>query len=72
MDPIEILVNTIIHGYAVVVAFIIGWSLPRGNNMRMVQLWILRKVHNFLAREDEKIVEKIEEKKKQIRKTKSV
>jgi len=72
MDPIEILVNGIVHGYAIIVAFIIGWALPRGNNLRMIQLWILRKVHNFLAREDEKIVDKIEAKKKQIRKIKSV
>lgn len=71
MDPVETLVNFVVHGYAIIVAFFIGWALPRGNNMRMVQLWILRKAHNFLAREDEKIVDKIEAKKKQIRKARS-
>jgi len=69
MDPIELLVNLIVQGYAVILAFMAGWALPRGNNLRMIQLWLLRKVHNFLAQEDERIQDKIEQKKAQIKKT---
>ena len=68
MDPIEQFVNFVVHGYAVIIAFFIGWALPRGNNLRMLQLWLLRKTHNFLAREDERIQDKIEQKKAQIKK----
>lgn len=70
MDPIEQFVNFIVHGYAVILAFFIGWVLPRGNNLRMLQLWLLRRVHNFLAREDERIQDKIEEKRQQIKRSK--
>ena len=68
MDPIETLVNFIVHGYAVIIAFFIGWTIPRGNNLRMAQLWVLRKIHNFLAWEDEKVVDAIKNTKKKIRK----
>ena len=68
MDPVETLVNFIVHGYAVIIAFFIGWTIPRGNNLRMAQLWVLRKVHNFLAWEDEKVVDAIESTKKKITK----
>ena len=59
MDPIQVLVETIVHGYAVIIAFMIGWALPRGNTLRNIQLAILRKMHNFLAWEDERIQERI-------------
>ena len=68
MDPVETLVNFVVHGYAVIIAFFIGWTIPRGNNLRMAQLWVLRKVHNFLAWEDEKVVDAIESTKKKITK----
>ena len=64
MDPFEVLVNLIVQGYAVIVAFMAGWVIPRGNNLRKVQLGFLRKIHNFLAREDERIVDRINKLKK--------
>ena len=69
MDPIEVLVQTLVQGYAVIVAFMVGWALPRGNNLRMMQLWILRKVHNFLAWEDERVVDRINKTKTAIKTT---
>jgi len=69
MDPIEVLVQTLVQGYAVIVAFMVGWALPRGNNLRMMQLWVLRKVHNFLAWEDERVVDKINKTKTAIKNT---
>jgi hypothetical protein len=69
MDPIEVLVQTLVQGYAVIVAFMVGWALPRGNNLRMMQLWILRKVHNFLAWEDERVVDRINKTKTAIKNT---
>jgi hypothetical protein len=69
MDPIEVLVQMLVQGYAVIVAFMVGWALPRGNNLRMMQLWVLRKVHNFLAWEDERVVDKINKTKTAIKNT---
>ena len=69
MDPIEVLVQMLVQGYAVIVAFMVGWALPRGNNLRMLQLWVLRKVHNFLAWEDERVVDKINKTKTAIKNT---
>ena len=65
-DPIQVLVQTIIHGYAVIIAFMAGWALPRGNALRMLQLGILKKIHNFLAYEDEIVVQKMDETKRKI------
>lgn len=65
-DPIQALVQTIIHGYAVIIAFMAGWALPRGNALRMLQLGILKKIHNFLAYEDEIVVQKMDETKRKI------
>ena len=65
-DPIQVLVQTIIHGYAVIIAFMAGWALPRGNALRMLQLGILKKIHNFLAYEDEIVVQKMEKTKRKI------
>jgi len=69
MDPIEQLVNLVVSFYAIIIAYVVGWATPRGNTLRKAQLWALRKVHNFLAWEDERVVEKIEETKKRIVKT---
>ena len=60
MDPIQVLVEALIQGYAVIIAFMAGWTIPRGNSLRSAQLWTLRKIHDFLAWEDERIVSKIE------------
>jgi hypothetical protein len=68
MDPIEQLVNLLVSFYAVIIAYIAGWATPRGNTLRMSQLWVLRKIHNFLAWEDEKVVGAIESTKKKITK----
>ena len=70
MDPIEQIVNLIVSFYAIIVAYIVGWATPRGNNLRMAQLWVLRKIHNFLAWEDEHVVDKIEKTKTAIKNTK--
>ena len=67
MDPIETLTNIIVHGYAVIVAFLIGWTLPRGKSLRMVQLKVLRTIHNFLAYEDEIIQDQIKKTKQSIK-----
>lgn len=66
MDPIETLVQLIVQGYGMILAFVIGWTIPRGNSLRGIQLWLLRKIHNFLAREDERIQDKITQTKKRI------
>ena len=65
-DPIKMLAQTLIHGYAVIIAFMAGWALPRGNALRMLQLGILKRIHNFLAYEDEIVVSKMEKTKRKI------
>jgi len=65
-DPIQILAQTLNHGYAVIIAFMAGWALPRGNALRMLQLGILKRIHNFLAYEDEIVVSKMEKTKRKI------
>jgi hypothetical protein len=67
MDPIEQLVNLLVSFYAIIIAYAAGWATPRGNTLRKAQLWVLRKVHNFLAWEDERVVEKIEQTKTAIK-----
>tara|TARA_B100001287_G_C22568444_1_gene475029 strand:- start:358 stop:513 length:156 start_codon:yes stop_codon:yes gene_type:complete len=49
-DPIQILAQTLIHGYAVIIAFMVGWALPRGNALRMLQLGILKRLQKFLEK----------------------
>ena len=68
MDPIEQLVNLMVSFYAIIIAYLLGWATPRGNTLRLAQLWALRKIHNFLAWEDEKVVGAIESTKKKIAK----
>jgi len=68
MDPIEQLVQILVSFYTIIVAYLAGWFTPRGQALRTAQLWVLRKIHNFLAWEDEKIVEHIENTKEKIRK----
>ena len=68
MDPIEQLVNLMVSFYAIIIAYLLGWATPRGNSLRFAQLWVLRKIHNFLAWEDEKVVDAIESTKKKIAK----
>lgn len=67
MDPVETLVNFIVHGYAIIIAFLIGWTLPRGKVLRMIQLKVLRRVHDFLAWEEERIEAQIKKTKQSIR-----
>jgi hypothetical protein len=69
MDPIEQISNLLVAFYAVIIAYIAGWFTPRGVVLRTAQLWVLRKIHNFLAWEDEKIVDAIENAKTKIRKS---
>ena len=69
-DPIADLAQGSVYLYSVLIAFLIGWAVPRGNRLRVIQLWVLRKLHNFFAYEDEKIVEAIEKTKSKIRKAK--
>lgn len=68
MDPIEQLVQALVSFYAIIVAYLAGWFTPRGQALRTAQLWVLRKIHNFLAWEDERIVERIERTKQKLKK----
>lgn len=68
MDPIEQLVQALVSFYAIIVAYLAGWFTPRGQTLRTAQLWVLRKIHNFLAWEDERIVERIERTKQKLKK----
>lgn len=68
MDPIEQLVQALVSFYAIIIAYLAGWATPRGQTLRKGQLWILRRIHNFLAWEDERIVERIERTKAKLKK----
>lgn len=68
MDPIEQLVQVLVSFYAIIIAYLAGWATPRGQTLRKGQLWILRRIHNFLAWEDERIVESIERTKAKLKK----
>jgi hypothetical protein len=67
-DPINQLVQLLVTFYAVIIAYVAGWFTRRGRTLRTAQLWVLRKVHNFLAWEDERIVERIERTKAKLNK----
>jgi len=66
-DPIAQLVNVVVSFYAIIIAYLLGWTTPRGKTLRKTQLWVLRKMHNFLAWEDERIVERIERTKQKLK-----
>ncbi len=66
-DPIAQLVNVVVSFYAIIIAYLLGWRTPRGKTLRKTQLWVLRKIHNFLAWEDERIVERIERTKQKLK-----
>ena len=68
MDPIQTVANLIVEGYVVIVAFILGWIIPRGNNLRRVQLFLLSKLHDFFAFEEERLQKKVNATKAKIRK----
>jgi len=68
MDPIQTVANLIVEGYVVIVAFILGWIIPRGNSLRKVQLFLLSKVHDFFAFEEERLQKRVNATKAKIRK----
>ena len=50
----------IIVFYFAVVAFIVGWAMPRGRYLKALQLRFLKAIHNFFADEEEYITSKVE------------
>ncbi len=46
----------------------IGWLLPRGRNLKRLQLRFLKSLHNFFADEEEYIHHKVEKIRKATRK----
>jgi uncharacterized ion transporter superfamily protein YfcC len=46
--------------YFAVVAFIIGWAMPRGKYLKAIQLRFFKALHNFFADEEEYIQNKVE------------
>ena len=66
-DPIQQLVQVLVSFYAIIIAYAAGWATPRGKTLRKTQLWVLRKIHNFLAWEDERIVDRIERTKQKLK-----
>jgi len=46
--------------YFSVLAFIIGWAMPRGKYLKAVQLRFFKALHNFFADEGEYIQNKVE------------
>jgi len=46
--------------YFAVLAFIIGWAMPRGKYLKAIQLRFLKALHNFFADEGEYIQNKVE------------
>ena len=46
--------------YFAVVAFIIGWAMPRGKYLKAIQLRFFKTLHNFFADEEEYIQNKVE------------
>ncbi len=46
--------------YFAVLAFIVGWAMPRGKYLKAIQLRFLKALHNFFADEGEYIQNKVE------------
>lgn len=68
MDPIETFAQYLVEGYAIIVAFFIGWIIPRGNALRKIQLYFFTKLHDFFAFEEERLQKRVDATKAKIRK----
>lgn len=68
MDPVETLAQFVVHGYGVIIAFVIGWILPRGNTLRKMQLYIFTKLHDYFAFEEERLQKRVTDTKAKLRK----
>ena len=53
---------TVVEGmiavYGMILSFMAGWLMPRGNFIRKFKLWFTKRIYNWLAHEKEKIKEK--------------
>jgi len=56
----SLLPTGLVFVYAITVAFVAGWLLPRGRHLKALQLKLLKGLHNFFADEEEYIAHKIE------------
>lgn len=60
MDIIEYFSALVVSAYVVIVAGFAGWMMPRGRALKLLQMKILRALHNFFADEEEYIAHKVE------------
>ena len=60
MELLDYFGALVVSAYAVVVAALIGWMMPRGRHLKLLQLKTLRALHNFFADEEEYIIHKVE------------
>ena len=51
-------VEGMIAVYGMILAFMACWLMPRGNFIRSSQLWVTKKIYNWLAHDKEKLKEK--------------
>ena len=51
-------VEGMIAVYGMILSFMAGWLMPRGNFIRKFQLLLTKRIYNWLAHEKEKIKEK--------------
>ena len=60
MELLDYFSTMVVSIYIVMVALVVGWMMPRGRHLKLVQLKILRALHNFFADEEEYIAHKVE------------
>ena len=60
MGIIEYFGALLVSAYVVLAAAFIGWMLPRGRHLKLLQMKFLRALHNFFADEEEYIAHKVE------------
>ena len=60
MELLDYFGALVVSAYAVLAAGVFGWMMPRGRHLKLIQLKILRALHNFFADEEEYIAHKVE------------
>ena len=60
MELLDYFSTMVVSIYIAMVALVVGWMMPRGRHLKLVQLKILRALHNFFADEEEYIAHKVE------------
>jgi hypothetical protein len=60
MELIDYFSTMVVSVYIVMAALVVGWMMPRGRHLKLVQLKALRALHNFFADEEEYIAHKVE------------